>query len=169
LIIGSDEGLGRDVVPPSVRLLGENKPNSQQGRDQAAREEAAAKVESSAAALLDERVSNAKSESAAKEAEARAAKKVEEASASPLVKKVLPPGYFAQVAAPKKLAEAEGVAKRLKRSGFPVVIESTSVAGQSFYRVLVGPEDNRVQADRLVSQLKSESYVAGDPFIRKVK
>lgn len=168
LIIGSDEGLGRDTVPPSVRLLGENKAEPKIEREQVARQEAAAKVESSAAALLDERVSNAKAESA-KEASAATAKKVNDVSASPLVKKVLPPGYFAQVAAPKKLAEAEGVAKRLKRSGFPVVIESTNVAGQSFYRVLVGPEDNKVQADRLVSQLKSESYVAGDPFIRKVK
>jgi cell division septation protein DedD len=50
-----------------------------------------------------------------------------------------------------------------------VVVESASVAGQSFFRVLVGPEQNKVQADRLVSQLKSESYIAGNPFIRKVK
>ena len=67
------------------------------------------------------------------------------------------------------MSDAQSIVQKLKRSGFPAVIEPASVSGQSFYRVLVGPEENKVQADRLVGQLKSESYIAGAPFIRKVK
>ena len=86
-----------------------------------------------------------------------------------MVKQVLPPGYFAQVAAPKRLQEAQDVARRLKRSGFPVVIETAHVRGEDYYRVLVGPEDGKVQAERLVDQLKRESYLSGTAFLRKVK
>jgi cell division septation protein DedD len=90
-------------------------------------------------------------------------------AAAGLVKRVLPPGYFAQVAAPKSLGEAEQTARQLKSSGFPVVIEVSSKRGQDFYRVLVGPEQNRVHAERLVGQLKSERYLVGAPFIRQAE
>jgi hypothetical protein len=43
------------------------------------------------------------------------------------------------------------------------------VRGEEYYRVLVGPEQNRVHADRLVGQLRSERYLAAPPFIRQVK
>jgi cell division septation protein DedD len=180
LIIGSDEGLTEELeekLPSSVRMLGNS--------DRAVGDGGTANAKlnkgdaSSAAAVLDARIASARSEVARaapqavsdsqeskKPAPDSATKTTESAG---LVRKVLPSGYFAQVAAPKKLAEAEGVAKRLKRSGFPVLVESASVNGQSFYRVLVGPEENKVQAERLVSQLQSESYVASKPFIRKVK
>lgn len=85
------------------------------------------------------------------------------------VVKSVPSGYYAQVAAPKTLDEAEAVARKLKKSGFPVVVESSSLNKAPFYRVLVGPEDNKVQGERLVGQLKSERYINGTPFIRKVK
>lgn len=91
------------------------------------------------------------------------------AASTGMVKRVLPPGYFAQVAAPKSLGEAEQTARQLKASGFPVVIEVASKRGQDFYRVLVGPEQNRVHAERLVGQLKSERYLVGAPFIRQAE
>jgi cell division septation protein DedD len=84
-------------------------------------------------------------------------------------RQVLPAGFFAQVAAPKRMADAEEVAKKLRKSGFPVMIETASVRGEDFYRVLVGPEENKVQADRLVEQLQRERYLSGAPFIRRVK
>jgi cell division septation protein DedD len=84
------------------------------------------------------------------------------------VKQVLPQGFFAQVAAPKRIAEAQDVARRLKKSGFPVVIETAHVRGEDYFRVLVGPEENKVQADRLVDQLKRESYLSGSAFLRRV-
>jgi cell division protein FtsN len=85
------------------------------------------------------------------------------------VKKVVPSGFFAQVAAPTKRADAESVARKLKKSGFPVVVEEATVNGESYYRVLVGPEDNKVQADRLIQQLQSERYLSSVPFVRRVK
>jgi cell division protein FtsN len=50
-----------------------------------------------------------------------------------------------------------------------VVVEEADVRGELFYRVLVGPEENKVQADRLLQQLKSERYLTSVPFIRRVK
>jgi cell division septation protein DedD len=90
-------------------------------------------------------------------------------SDSDFVKRVVPSGYFAQVAAPKNLSDAESVARKLKKSGFPVIVEVANVRGEEYYRVLVGPEQNRVHADRLVGQLRSERYLAAPPFIRQVK
>jgi cell division septation protein DedD len=78
-------------------------------------------------------------------------------------------GYYAQVNAPDNSAEAEKIAKKLQGSGFPVVIESASTKGKTFYRVLVGPEQNKVQAERLLGQLKGEKYIKGSPFIKSVK
>jgi cell division septation protein DedD len=164
LIIGSDSGLTQSKAPESIRMLGGTKGEELKGK---AVEET--KPQKSVNAVLDERIASARSESSRDEVDLGdepAAKTSDSGSAG---KKVVPSGYFAQVAAPKKMNEAQGIAQKLKRSGFPVVIEPASVAGQSFYRVLVGPEENKVQADRLVGQLKGESYIAGAPFIRKLK
>ena len=86
-----------------------------------------------------------------------------------MVRTVLPKGWFAQIAAPSKRNDAEALAKQLKASGFPVVIENANVRGQEYFRVLVGPEQTRAQGDRLVAQLKRERSVVGDPFLRLVK
>jgi len=86
-----------------------------------------------------------------------------------LVRSILPKGWFAQVAAPRKRADAEVIAKRLKSSGFGVMIESANVRGQEYFRVVVGPEQSRTQVDRLVTQLKRETYIEGEPFPRLVK
>ncbi len=85
------------------------------------------------------------------------------------IKSVLPRGWFAQVAAPRKLKDADILAKKLKGSGFPTVIETANVRGQDYFRVLVGPEENRKQAQLLVDQLKRESYIPGEPFLRLVR
>ncbi|MEN9846926.1 MAG: hypothetical protein RIS36_2073 [Pseudomonadota bacterium] len=85
------------------------------------------------------------------------------------VVKRLPKGYFAQVAAPKTKVEAEDLARKLRQSGFPVVLEDNSTGRSPFYRVMVGPEDNKVQADRMLGQLKREKYLDGKIFVRQVK
>ena len=85
------------------------------------------------------------------------------------VKGVLPGGWYAQVAAPKKLPEAQQIARTLKKAGFAVLIENAHVRGEDYYRVVVGPEDGRVQADRLVEQLKRESSLSAQPFVRRVR
>jgi cell division septation protein DedD len=85
------------------------------------------------------------------------------------VKSILAAGWYAQIAAPRKMADAESLANRLRRNGFPVSIESASVKGEAYYRVIVGPEDNRKQAQVLVEQLRSERSVQGEPFIRNIR
>jgi len=171
LIIGADGETGVTKPSENVRMLGGAKvADVAKGDTKGNASLQEAPKEKSVNALLDERIAKARVENskdtAAQESSPESSKKSDSASA---VRKVLPSGYFAQIAAPKTLNEAEAVAKKLKRSGFPVVVEPTAVAGQSFFRVLVGPEENKVQADRLVSQLKGESYISGTPFIRKVK
>ncbi len=78
-------------------------------------------------------------------------------------------GWFAQVAAPKKRADADALVGKLRKSGFRVTIENADVRGEEYFRVLVGPEDNRQMAERLIGQLKREKYLQGDPFVRMVK
>ncbi|RIL04737.1 MAG: hypothetical protein DCC75_12335 [Proteobacteria bacterium] len=78
-------------------------------------------------------------------------------------------GWYAQVAAPKSLSEAQKLTNSLRGSGFEVVIENASVRGVQYYRVLVGPETTKDRGDRLISQVKREPYIKGDPFLRVVK
>lgn len=85
------------------------------------------------------------------------------------VREVLPKGWFAQVAAPRQLKDADQLARKLKENGFPVVIEKADVKGEQYHRILVGPEENRNLAQALIGQLKSESYLRGEPFLRVVK
>lgn len=91
------------------------------------------------------------------------------AESKTLVTKNIPRGWFAQIVAPRTQSEAEIIAGKLKASGFPVIVENAMVRGEEYFRVLVGPEDNRQQAERLLVQLKREPYVKGDPFIRMVR
>ena len=100
---------------------------------------------------------------------AKVTKPVETKKEKVSVVKRLPKGYFAQVAAPKTKGEAEELARKLRRSGFPVVLEDNSTGRSPFYRVMVGPEDNKVQADRMLGQLKREKYLDGKIFVRQVK
>ena len=61
------------------------------------------------------------------------------------------------------------MATMLSSSGFPVVIEKAMVRGQTYYRVLVGPEDDRTRGEILLGQVKRERYLTGQPFIRMIK
>lgn len=79
------------------------------------------------------------------------------------------PGWYAQVAAPRKREDAEKIAKQLKGSKFQVIIENAQVRGQEYFRVLVGPETNRELADKSLDSLKRQSYLQADPFVRLVK
>lgn len=81
----------------------------------------------------------------------------------------VPKGWFAQVAAPREMSDARSLAGQLKGSGFPVSIERARVRGQEYYRVLVGPENSRQLAQRLIQQLKREPYLTGDPFIKLIR
>lgn len=84
-----------------------------------------------------------------------------------LVKKVNP-GWYAQVAAPTSIDEANSLASKLKSSGFRLVIEKADINGNIYYRVLVGSESNKTQALRLVEQLRREPYIDSTPFVRRM-
>jgi cell division septation protein DedD len=86
-----------------------------------------------------------------------------------MIRKVVPTGWYAQIAAPKRVTEAEAMAEKLKKAGFPVMIENANVRGQEYFRVIVGPEGSRERADRLVAQIRREGVSGGDPFVRMVK
>lgn len=97
--------------------------------------------------------------------------KPSKSDAGPEIKRgtIPPSGWFAQVAAPNKAADADSLASKLRSAGFPVVIENAQVRGEAYFRILVGPEVNRKQAEVLIGQLKRESYIQGEPFLRAVK
>jgi DedD protein len=78
-------------------------------------------------------------------------------------------GWYAQVAAPSRREDAVSLANKLKASGFRAVIESTNVRGDEYYRVLVGPEEEKRYSQTLVDQLKREPYIKGPPFLRFIK
>jgi cell division protein FtsN len=88
--------------------------------------------------------------------------------------KAVPAGWYSQVWASNTEDEASRLANKLKRSGFPVVIEAAAISstsrsnGSSIYRVLVGPEATRDLAQELLNQLEREKYLETKPFIRLI-
>ena len=78
-------------------------------------------------------------------------------------------GWYAQVGSFRNLGDAKEVLYKLRSTGFPAVIESASVAGDQFYRVLAGPEKDRNLADRLASQVYAEDFIAQHPFVKYVR
>lgn len=180
----ADGGLDRSAISGKggeARVLGQEIPDAVAGEQGAESTKKGAAVEVAKKAeqrdAVQPKVTKSDDVEESKQAVAKVKAPVEDKAAvkeSPkkpqsFVVKSVPTGYYAQVAAPKTLDEAEAIARKLKKSGFPVVVESSSLNKAPFYRVLVGPEDNKVQGDRLVGQLKSERYINGTPFIRKVK
>lgn len=170
----------------NVRMLGADAGKAEQP---AAKEKDVAPTQKTVGSLLDERlgaVSQGEAQGAyeeqgtgkvigavaasTSETKAPAAKAKEPAPASRIaITKKLQKGYYAQVQAPQSADEAEGIASKLRDSGFPVAIEAAAKNGQTYYRVMVGPEQKKVQADRLLGQLKGEKYIKGTPFIRAVE
>jgi hypothetical protein len=78
-------------------------------------------------------------------------------------------GWYAQVGAPERLADAESVAKRLRGQGYPVVIENAQVRGAVYYRVLVGKSSSKEQAAVLMSRLQREKSLPAKPFVKYMK
>ena len=78
-------------------------------------------------------------------------------------------GWYVQVATSKSPAGAQKLVASLKSSGFPSRIESIRLGNKEFYRVLVGPEQKKDYANRLVGQLGRERYLSGKPFIRNIR
>lgn len=187
-MLGSEDGAA--VEPPAadnVRMLGSTQGKVGNTAAQVAPSKADAAQQKTVGSLLDERLARASqgqpqgayeeqdsgrvigvvAPPQKSEPKAAPAKESPPASRIPITKK-LQKGFYAQVQAPESLNEAEVLARKLRDSGFPVAIEAAAKNGQTFYRVMVGPELKKIQADRLVEQLKGERAVKGTPFIRSV-
>jgi len=82
---------------------------------------------------------------------------------------ILPSGWYAQVGAPNSKSDAIMLLEKLDQFGFRATIEEASVQGQSYFRVLVGPESSKLLAGRLLAELKREPYIEAEPFIRTIK
>ncbi len=74
-------------------------------------------------------------------------------------------GFYVQVQASSNYNEASSLVRKIKESGFKANIESANVRGQTYYRVLVGPEETRLYTERMIEQLKGESFITSTPFI----
>jgi len=96
---------------------------------------------------------------------------VEEKSATrkEAVSSGIPRGWYAQVAAPPTEEAANQLVKKLRASGFEVALEKAEVRDEHYYRVLVGPEQSRELANRMLQELKRETYIRSEPFIRMVR
>ena len=79
-------------------------------------------------------------------------------------------GWYVQLAAHETPNEAESLLKLLKENGFlDAKIQTATVDGKKYYRVLVGPEETTLLAKRLRDQLKREPYVQFKPYLRRVQ
>jgi cell division septation protein DedD len=79
-------------------------------------------------------------------------------------------GWYVQVAAPKSIDEAKSLINQLRENGFgDSSIQSAEVRGELYYRVLVGPEENAVLAQRLLEQLAREPYIKFKPYLKRVQ
>lgn len=81
----------------------------------------------------------------------------------------VPRGWYVQVAAPTTVEQARTAAAALVEAGFPVVVEDVKMGKNQYYRVLVGPEADKLPGERMVNQVKGTGIVKGDPFLRRVK
>ena len=86
-----------------------------------------------------------------------------------MVRAVIPSGWYVQVAAPRKIDEANEIAASLKRAKIPVMIEAAQVRGEEYFRVVAGPQPQRSGAEKIMAQIKSKTSLKGDPFVRAVK
>lgn len=77
-------------------------------------------------------------------------------------------GYYVQVAVAATKKDASITMNKLKRSGFPAIIEeSRAESGKlAYYRVLLGPEANRTISERMSAQVAREPYIKARPFVR---
>lgn len=162
---------------PAVRANPDQLAKEQTAKEQSAKEQSAVESDTRTKPAAPEAASKKvekRSETLAKKASEPAVTESSAESAAPAAlsssaRQVLPKGWFAQVAAPKKSKDAETLVDRLKGSGYPVVVERAQVRGEEYFRVLVGPQSSREKVEALIKRLKRERYVQGDPFARAVK
>ncbi|EXJ14685.1 SPOR domain-containing protein [Imhoffiella purpurea] len=66
------------------------------------------------------------------------------------------PSWVVQVASLGAVETAQGLAGKLKKSGFSAFVERAEVRGKTYYRVRVGPELDRANAERTAAMLRQQ-------------
>ncbi|WP_295429780.1 SPOR domain-containing protein, partial [uncultured Thiodictyon sp.] len=74
------------------------------------------------------------------------------------------PSWVIQVASSPNQANAAELEGKLRADGFAAFIEKAEVNGRAFYRVQVGPQLERAQAEQTVARLREKHKV--DPLIK---
>lgn len=87
---------------------------------------------------------------------------------APAGPKPIPSGvraWVVQVASLRAPDAARTLQNDLRAKGYPAFVEQANVNGQRYYRVRVGPEVERAQADRLADQLASDT--GSQPLVQR--
>ncbi|MEA3639434.1 MAG: SPOR domain-containing protein [Lamprobacter sp.] len=82
--------------------------------------------------------------------------------------KPIPPGtraWVIQVASLGSPEAARSLQDELRTKGYPAFVEQADVGGRRYYRVRVGPEIERARADRLATQLASDT--GAQPLVQR--
>lgn len=80
------------------------------------------------------------------------------AAAKPSVTQPTAGQWVVQLGSFSGKTNAETYAAKLKSAGFPALVRSFRSGGKTMYRVQVGPRDDRVGAEKLVTALKKAGY-----------
>ncbi len=70
-------------------------------------------------------------------------------------------GWYAQVGSFSQQDNAAGLHERLGKAGYPAHLQQTDIGKGSSYRVLVGPEKGRGNAEKLLQKLARELQLKG--------
>ncbi len=70
-------------------------------------------------------------------------------------------GWYAQVGSFSQQDNAAGLRERLGKAGYPAHLQQTDIGKGSSYRVLVGPEKGRENAEKLLRKLARELQLKG--------
>lgn len=83
-------------------------------------------------------------------------------SAPPVAKPAVAGAFAVQLGALSSQADAEALRERARKAGFPAYVERVQTSTGTLWRVRVGPELQRANADRLRARLKAELGLDGN-------
>lgn len=83
-------------------------------------------------------------------------------SAPAAAKPAIAEGFAVQVGALSKQADAEALRERIRKAGFPAYVERVQTGSGTLWRVRVGPELQRANAEKVKIRLKTELDIDGN-------
>ncbi|WP_295400803.1 SPOR domain-containing protein [uncultured Thiocystis sp.] len=86
----------------------------------------------------------------------RVAKETDDAAPEPRKRDDGMPSWIVQVASVGTAQGAAELERKLRNAGFPAFVEKAEVRGKLYYRVRVGPELDRANAERAATRLRQQ-------------